>query len=58
MRQLKEQNKVIIDRHPRITNEEHSEMLKYYVLNVILYDKSRLDMSAYRDWVELAISFE
>lgn len=58
LRQLKEQNKIIIDRHPRITNEEHSEMLKYYVLNVILYDKSRLDMSAYRDWVELAISFE
>ncbi|MFM5398411.1 P-loop NTPase fold protein [Aeromonas veronii] len=52
------QNKILIDQHPRFTRDEHSEALKYYILNVELYEKSRLDMSVYRSWVELAISFE
>ncbi|OKP45150.1 hypothetical protein BJP24_06810 [Aeromonas allosaccharophila] len=36
----------------------HSEKLKHYILNTELYEKSRLDMSVYRNWVELAMSFD
>lgn len=52
------QNKTLIDQNPRFTRDEHSEALKYYILNAELYEKSRLDMSVYRNWVELAMSFE
>lgn len=51
-------NKNLIHKYPRITGEEHSEKLKYYILNAELYEKSRLDMSVYRNWVELAMSFD
>ncbi|HIC8798458.1 KAP family P-loop NTPase fold protein [Aeromonas veronii] len=51
------QNKTLIDQHSRFTRDEHNEALKYYILNAELYEKSRLDMSVYRDWVELAMSF-
>ncbi|MCR3965990.1 KAP family P-loop NTPase fold protein [Aeromonas veronii] len=44
--------------YPSITEKNLSERLKYYVLNSKLHDKSLVDMSTYRDWVELAISFE
>lgn len=51
-------NKNLVVQYPRYTRKEHSEALKYSVLNTELYEKSRLDMSVYRDWVELATSFE
>ncbi|WP_422840791.1 KAP family P-loop NTPase fold protein [Aeromonas veronii] len=52
------QNKTLIDQHSRFTRDEHNEALKYYILNAELYEKSRLDMSVYRNWVELAMSFD
>ncbi|MGU5680685.1 KAP family P-loop NTPase fold protein [Aeromonas allosaccharophila] len=52
------QNKILIDQHSRFTRDEHNEALKYYILNAELYEKSRLDMSVYRNWVELAMSFD
>ncbi|TNI39353.1 KAP family P-loop NTPase fold protein [Aeromonas veronii] len=55
---LIDQNKNLIQKYPRITGEEHSEKLKCYILNTELYEKSRLDMSVYRNWVELAMSFD
>ncbi|MFM1640543.1 KAP family P-loop NTPase fold protein [Aeromonas salmonicida] len=55
---LIDQNKNLIQKYPRITGEEHSEKLKHYILNTELYEKSRLDMSVYRNWVELAMSFD
>ncbi|WP_323882987.1 KAP family P-loop NTPase fold protein [Aeromonas hydrophila] len=55
---LLEQNKILIDQHSRFNRDEHCEALKYYILNAELYEKSRLDMSVYRNWVELAMSFD
>ncbi|WP_279462671.1 KAP family P-loop NTPase fold protein [Aeromonas veronii] len=55
---LLEQNKILIGQHSRFNRDEHSEALKYYILNAELYEKSRLDMSVYRNWVELAMSFD
>ncbi|ELI6423580.1 NTPase KAP [Aeromonas veronii] len=52
------QNKTLIDQHSRFTRDEHNEALKNYILNAELYEKSRLDMSVYRNWVELAMSFD
>lgn len=55
---LKTQNKDLVDNWPRISEEEHSERLKYYVLCDDLNNRSDVGMAIYRDWVELAMSFE
>lgn len=56
--QLEKEVKELKAAYPSITEKNLSERLKYYVLNSKLHDKSLVDMSTYRDWVELAISFE
>ncbi|MEZ6961078.1 MULTISPECIES: P-loop NTPase fold protein [unclassified Aeromonas] len=56
--QLEKEVKELNAAYPSITEKNLSERLKYYVLNSKLHDKSLVDMSTYRDWVELAISFE
>lgn len=44
--------------YSKISSAEKSEKISYYVLNCHLYQKSRASMGKYKDWVELAMSFE
>ncbi|EKP0260462.1 NTPase KAP [Aeromonas sobria] len=55
---LKRDVKELDEKYQSMTAEGFSEKLKEGVLNSCLRKKSRVDMSTYRDWVELAISFE
>ncbi|MGU5658033.1 hypothetical protein ACV1D6_11015, partial [Aeromonas veronii] len=55
---LKNDVKEFDEKYKSMTAEVFSEKLKEGVLNSCLRKKSRVDMSIYRDLVELAISFE
>lgn len=55
---LKRDVKEFDEKYRSITAEVFSEKLREGVLNSCLHKKSRVDMSTYRDWVELAVSFE
>ncbi|MBE8736870.1 KAP family P-loop NTPase fold protein [Aeromonas veronii] len=55
---LKSDVKEFDEKYKSISAEVFSEKLKEGVLNSCLRNKSRVDMSIYRDLVELAISFE
>ncbi|MFB2826340.1 KAP family P-loop NTPase fold protein [Aeromonas veronii] len=55
---LKSDVKEFDEKYKSISAEVFSEKLKEGVLNSCLRKKSRVDMSIYRDLVELAISFE
>ncbi|MGV2702653.1 UNVERIFIED_CONTAM: KAP family NTPase [Aeromonas salmonicida] len=55
---LKRDVKEFDEKYRSMTAEVFSEKLREGVLNSCLHKKSRVDMSTYRDWVELAVSFE
>ncbi|WP_429052028.1 KAP family P-loop NTPase fold protein [Aeromonas veronii] len=44
--------------YSKASNEERSEKISYYVLNCHLHEKSRVPMEKYKDWIELAMSFD